>query len=354
MIDPTPTPPAEEGATRRPTMHDVAAVAGVSLSTVSRVVNGHGGVREDLAERVRAAVDMLGYRRDLTASTLRRADRVSASLGLVLGDVSNPFFAAIHRGVEEVARSRGVLTFVGSSDEDPERERELVHGFCGRGVDGLLIASVARDQNYLLRDLQAGTGVVFIDRPPEAIDADAVLIDNAAAAATAVDHLVESGHRRIAFLGDREQIFTARERRRGYREALARHLIPFDEALVCTGLESSEPAFRATRALLVLDDPPTALLTGQNLITGGAVHALRAEGRQQEVAVVGIDDLTLADALEPGVTVIAQDPIGVGRTAAELLFARLDGETGPPKQVLVPTKLIVRGSGEIAPATLTG
>jgi LacI family transcriptional regulator len=335
-------------------MHDVAAVAGVSLSTVSRVVNGHGGVREDLAERVRAAVDMLGYRRDLTASTLRRADRVSASVGLVLGDVSNPFFAAIHRGVEEVARSRGVLTFVGSSDEDPERERELVHGFCGRGVDGLLIASVARDQTYLLRDLQAGMGVVFIDRPPEAIDADAVLIDNTAAAAAAVDHLVESGHRRIAFLGDREQIFTARERRRGYREALARHLIPLDEALVCTGLESSEAAFSATRTLLALNDPPTALLPSQNLITGGAVHALRAEGRQQEVAVVGIDDLTLADALEPGVTVIAQDPIGLGHTAAQLLFARLDGETGPPRQVFIPTQLIVRGSGEIAPATLTG
>jgi LacI family transcriptional regulator len=335
-------------------MHDVAAVAGVSLSTVSRVVNAQGGVREDLAERVRDAVDMLGYRRDLTASTLRRADRASASVGLVLGDVSNPFFAAIHRGVEEVARSRGVLTFAGSSDEDPERERELVHGFCGRRVDGLVLASVARDQSYLLRDLQAGMGVVFIDRPPEGIDADAVLIDNAGAASGAVDHLMKSGHRRLAFLGDREQIFTARERRRGYREALARHLVPFDESLVRTGLDSSEPAFKATQSLLGLDDPPTALLTSQNLITGGAVHALRAAGRQRDVAVVGIDDLTLADALEPAVTVVAQDPIGLGHTAADLLFARLDGETGPPKQVLMPTKLIVRGSGEIGPAMVTG
>ena len=331
-------------------MHDVAALAGVSLSTVSRVVSGQGGVREDLAERVRDAVEMLGYRRDLTASTLRRADRASASVGLVLGDVSNPFFAAIHRGVEDVARSRGVLTFVGSSDEDPERERELVHGFCGRRVDGLVLASVARDQSYLLRDLQAGMGVVFIDRPPEAIEADAVLIDNAEAASGAVDHLMKSGHRRIAFLGDREQIFTARERRRGYREALARHLVPFDEALVRTGLDSSEPAFNATQSLLGLDDPPTALLTSQNLITGGAVHALREAGRQQDVAVVGIDDLTLADALEPAVTVVAQDPIGLGHAAADLLFARLDGKKGPPKQVLMPTKLIVRGSGEIAPA----
>jgi LacI family transcriptional regulator len=346
MVDTTPN---KEGWARRPTMHDVAAVAGVSLSTVSRVVNGQGAVRADLAERVRNAVEMLGYRRDLTASTLRRADRASASVGLVLGDVSNPFFAAIHRGVEEVARSRGVLTFVGSSDEDPEREQELVHGFCGRRVDGLVLASVARDQSYLLRDLQAGMGIVFIDRPPEAIEADAVLIDNSGAAATAVDHLAESGHRRIAFLGDREQIFTARERRAGYREALARRLIPYDEEVVRTGLDSSESSFRATEALLALAEPPTALLTSQNLITEGAVHALGAAGRRRDVAVVGLDDLTLADAVEPAITVVAQDPVGLGHAAADLLFARLDGETGPPRRVLMPTRLIVRGSGEITP-----
>jgi LacI family transcriptional regulator len=354
MVEFTPTPPNKEGWARRPTMRDVAAVAGVSLSTVSRVVNGHGAVRADLAERVRNAVEMLGYRRDLTASTLRRADRASASVGLVLGDVSNPFFAAIHRGVEEVARSRGVLTFVGSSDEDPEREQELVHGFCGRRVDGLVLASVARDQSYLLRDLQAGMGIVFIDRPPEAIEADAVLIDNSGAAATAVDHLAESGHRRIAFLGDREQIFTARERRAGYREALARQLIPYDEELVRSGLDSSESSFQATQALLALAEPPTALLTGQNLITDGAVHALGAAGRRRDVAVVGIDDLTLADAVEPAITVVAQDPIGLGHAAADLLFARLDGETGPPRRVLMPTRLIVRGSGEITPAATAG
>ncbi len=331
-------------------MHDVAAVAGVSLSTVSRVVNGHGGVREDLAERVRDAVAVLGYRRDLTASNLRRADRASASVGLVLGDVSNPFFSAIHRGVEEVARSRGVLTFVGSSDEDPERERELVQGFCGRRVDGLVLASVARDQTYLLRDVHAGMAVVFIDRPPEAIEADTVLIDNAGAAAAAVDHLVGNGHTRIAFLGDREQIFTARERRAGYRDALARHLVRYDPDLVLGGLDSSESAFEATRSLLALDEPPTALLASQNLITSGAVRALQADARQHDVAVVGIDDLTLADAVEPAITVVAQDPIGLGHAAADLLFARLDGETGPAREVLMPTRLIVRGSGEIAPA----
>ncbi|MCW2569244.1 MAG: cytR 5, partial [Mycobacterium sp.] len=149
---------------RRPTMKDVAVLAGVSLSTVSRVVNGENA-RPDLIARVQHAVGMLGYRRDLTASTLRRADRVSASIGLVVADVGNPFFAAVQRGVEEVARQRGVLGFTGSSDEDPDRERELAHALTGRRVDGLIIVPTGDDQSYLLTERQAGMAFVFVDRP---------------------------------------------------------------------------------------------------------------------------------------------------------------------------------------------
>ena len=156
-------------------MKEVARVADVWLATVSRVVNSTGEVRPDLAERVHDAVSLLGYRRDLTASTLRRADRQSASIGLIIEDVSNPFFSAVHRGVEDVARPHGVLTFVGSSDEDPARERELAEAFGARGVDGLVIVPCATDQSYLLRDHQAGTALVFVDRPPRFMPGDAVV-----------------------------------------------------------------------------------------------------------------------------------------------------------------------------------
>src|SRR5919112_3581664 len=138
-------------ASRRPTMREVAAVAGVSLSTVSRAINGDPKVAPDLAEKVRSAVTMLGYRRDVTATTLRRADRLSASLGLVFDDVSNPFHATLHRGIEDVARVRGVLAFAGSSDEDGARERELVQAFLSRRVDGLIIVPAGSDHSYLLR-----------------------------------------------------------------------------------------------------------------------------------------------------------------------------------------------------------
>jgi LacI family transcriptional regulator len=327
----------------------VATLAGVSLATVSRVINAEGSVRPDLAERVQEAVALLGYRRDLTATNLRRADRHSASIGVVFDDVANPFHAAVLRGIETVARTRGVLPLVGSSDEDADRERELAEAFLSRRVDGLIVVPSGGDHSYLRADRDAGVGLVFVDRPPAFIDADAVLSDNPGGATIATEHLITAGHRRIGFLGDQRRIFTASERLRGYREALARHGIPFDEALVRTELHDSAAASDATDSLLALDDPPTALFTAQNLITIGAVERLRALDAHRRVALVGFDDLPLADVVEPGLTVVAQDAGELGRLTAERLFARLDGDGGPTRRVIVPTTLIERGSGELAP-----
>jgi LacI family transcriptional regulator len=330
-------------------MREVATLAGVSLATVSRVINAEGSVRPDLAERVQEAVALLGYRRDLTATNLRRADRASASIGVVFDDVANPFHAAVLGGVETVARARGVLPLVGSTDEDGERERELAEAFLSRRVDGLIVVPSGTDHSYLRADRDAGVAMVFVDRPPAFIDADSVLSDNAGGAFAATEHLIAAGHRRIAFLGDQSRIFTATERLRGYRDALSRHGIAYDDALVGMELHESASASEATAALLGLDDPPTALFTAQNLITIGAVARLRALGRHHDVALVGFDDLPLADAVEPGLTVVAQDAEQLGRLTAERLFARLDGEAGPSVRVVVPTTLIERGSGELAP-----
>jgi LacI family transcriptional regulator len=330
-------------------MREVATLAGVSLATVSRVINGEGTVRPDLAAKVRDAVALLGYRRDLTATNLRRADRQSASIGLVFDDVSNPFHAAVLRGVEMVARARGVLPLVGSTDEDGARERELAEALLSRRVDGLIVVPSGPDHSYLQPEADAGVGLVFADRPPKFIDADCVLSDNAGGAAAGTARLLANGHRRIGFLGDLETIFTARERLRGYREALAANGVPFDPALVRMNLHDSVAASEAAAGLLDGDDPPTALFSAQNLITVGVVYRLRRLGRHREVALVGFDDLTLADALEPGLTVIAQDAHRLGRAAAERLFTRIDGDRGPTRRVVVPTTLIERGSGELPP-----
>jgi LacI family transcriptional regulator len=331
-------------------MRDVAAVAGVSLSTVSRVVNG-GLVDAAMARRVHDAIEVLGYRPNLTASSLRRSDRASRTLGLVFEDVANPFFSALHRGIEDMVHDRGFLTFSVSSDEEPARERRLVEALTARGVDGLILSPTTADHGYLLRDRSAGLALVFVDRPPRFIDADAVVSDNHGGAFAAVEHLIAHGHRRIGFLGDRPEVYTAAERYRGYCEALARHGID------AAGLPTIHPGHRAadarelTRELLRGDDRPTALFSSQNLITIEAIRALHELGLEHEVAIVGFDDVTLGDAVRPGLTAVAQDPAELGRVAAKLMLERLAGGRGPTRQLTVPTRLIARGSGEIRPIT---
>ncbi|MEV5711507.1 LacI family DNA-binding transcriptional regulator [Actinoallomurus sp. NPDC052274] len=331
----------------RPTMRDVARQAGVSLKTVSRVVNGEVGVRPDTAEKVNEAISALGFRRNDIARVLRGGKR-TRSLGLVIKDVANPFYSQIARGVEEVARLHDLFVISGCSDEDPARERHLIRSLCERRVDGLLVVPSAADHRYLIPELKMGTAAVFMDRPPEeAIRADVVLIDNVGGARSAVEHLIAHGHRRIACLADLHGIFTARERRRGYDEALHAHGIPVDESLVRLGPHDVAGAEAATAELLALGDPPTAVFTGNNRLTIGALRAIQAAGTR--TALVGFDDFELADMLATPVTVVAHYPAEMSRRAAELLCRRMDGEDLPPQRVLLPTRLIVRGSGESPP-----
>jgi LacI family transcriptional regulator len=337
------------GDGRRPTLRDVAAVAGVSFKTVSRVVNEEAGVSPALADRVRAAIDELGFRPNVGARGLRLAHGRTSSIGLLLDDVANPFASSIQRAVEDVALPRGVVVFSASIDEDPERERRLAATFTARRADGLILVPTGDDQSYLAGELRAGTAVVCVDREPHNLDVDAVLSTHVAGATEGVRHLVAAGHTRIAYLGDRATISTARDRLAGYRAALAEAGLAYDPALVAQDLWTAELAEQAAHALFRRLDPPTALFTARNTVTIGAVRALHRFGRQRLVAVVGFDDFLTADLLSPGITVVAQDPSAIGRRAAGLLFARMAGEAGPPSTHAVPTVLIPRGSGELPP-----
>ena len=334
---------------RRPTMRDVARRAEVSIKTVSRVVNAESGVSAALALRVQRAIDELSFRPHPGARTLRRTGGRTAAIALLLEDVANPYSAAVQRAVEDEAVPRGVMVFSASVDEDPVRERTLALEFGARRVDGLLLAPAGDDQSYLGTDLPPGTPVVCVDREAGGIPADSVITTNALGTAEGVRHLAAAGHRRIAFLGDLRTIRTAQQRHAGYCEALGSLGIPVDPALVVHDLRQPSDADGAVTALLARPDPPTALLTAQNLITMGAVRALRRLGAQWTVALVGFDDFLLADLLSPGVTVVAQDAAEIGRLAARLLFARIAGDTSPPAVRLVPTTLIRRGSGELPP-----
>ena len=331
----------------RPTMVDVARKAEVSIKTVSRVFNNEPGVTPRTADRVRHAIDLLDFRRNDMARGLRQRS-TSRTLGLLIEDVANPFYSAITRAVEEVARGSGYLVITSSSDEDPVRERMLVGMLCERRVDGLILVPAGADHSYLVPEMQNGTPVVFLDRPPGNIDGDVVLIDNRGGAQTATEHLVAQGHRRVAMIGDDLNLFTAVERLAGYRAALHAHRIPFDDSLVVLGANDIASGERATRELLGRDDPATAIFCANNRITVGALRVLHRD-RSRRVALVGFDDFELADILECPVTVVAYDPAELGRRAADLLCTRIDGDQRPPQRVVVPTHLVPRGSGEVKP-----
>ncbi|MGN6606089.1 MAG: LacI family DNA-binding transcriptional regulator [Jatrophihabitans sp.] len=332
-------------------MRDVEALAGVGLKTVSRVVNDVPTVAPDLVERVRAAADKLGYRPNLTASNLRRGDGRTHTIGLLVENVGNPFSAAVHRAVEDVARRHGLFVLAGSLDEDRDREYDLLRAMIDRRVDGVLLAPAGDDYRHLVTEQQAGTSIVFIYRRPASLVADCVVSDNRGGAAAGVRHLIAHGHRSIAYLGDRSSIATARERYAGYTDALAGAGLAITPHWVRHGLHSVDEARVATLELLTGEHPPEALFTGQNLVTIGAVRALYELGRESTTALVGFDDFLLADVLRPGVTVVAQQPYEIGRLAAERLHARIAGDDSLPQAVVIDTVLIERGSGEIPPST---
>ncbi|MET9960548.1 LacI family DNA-binding transcriptional regulator [Streptomyces sp. NPDC006326] len=327
-------------------MKDVAARAGVGLKTVSRVVNGEPGVTPDTVRRVEEAIEALGFRRNDSARVLRKGR--TATVGLVLEDLADPFYGPLNRAVEEVARAHGALLINGSSAEDPERERELALALCARRVDGLIVIPAGDDHRYLEPEIRAGVATVFVDRPAGRIEADVVLSDNFGGARDGVAHLIAGGHRRIGFIGDHPRIHTATERLRGYRAAMAEAGLAVDGAWVSLGPTAPEHVTAAARGMLTGRDPVTAVFAGNNRVTVTVVRVLAHH--PQPVALVGFDDFELADLLRPGVTVVAQDAAALGRVATDRLFQRLSGAELPATRLELPTTLVPRGSGELPPS----
>ena len=329
----------------RPTMRDVASSAGVSLKTVSRVVNSEDGVRPATAARVEAAIAQLGFARNDVARSLRHG-RANA-LGLVIEDVANPFYSAIARTVEDAAHARSHILITGSCEEDAERERELVLRLLRRSVDALLIVPAGDDHRYLQPELDAGTPIVFLDRPPRGVEADTVLLDNVGGARAAVEHLLAHGHERIAYVGDPPPLYTAAERLAGYaprsRDAgAARRRGAGQRRLARRRLGRA----RRSRALLALpaDRRPTALFTANNRNTVGALRALRdGDGT---VALVGFDDFELADMLPVRSPWSRHDPAEMGASAPRWPTSASTARTGAAA-AHHRVRVVARGSGEL-------
>jgi LacI family transcriptional regulator len=331
----------EQGSASRPTLVQVARLAGVSLKTASRVLNDEPYVSAATAAKVQAAAEELGFRLNVIARELRAGAR-SSIVGLIISDLANPFYARIARGAERVLRANDLQLICASSDEDPVLERQLTAELLERRVSALLLTTCVDDHHYLEVERRLGIPIAFLDRPPAGIDADTISLDNAEGARQAAEHLIQHGHRRIGLVGDLSRLATHRERIAGFAKAMADAGIDGWQRFVRADSHDSEAAERATRELMALPQPPTGLFTTNNRITAGALRALRQ--LPSPPALIGFDDFDLAELL--GVSVISHSPERMGELAVELVLERLAGAERPASHHRLPIRLIERGSGE--------
>jgi LacI family transcriptional regulator len=320
---------------------DVATLAGVSLKTASRAMNGEPYVATGTRERVRAAAQTLDFSINNTASMLARGVG-SKVVGLVIGDLTNPFYAALASGVESELRRHNLRLTLSSSDEAPDLERAIVSDLAKQHVTALIVVSTLDSHESYSSLQERGLPLVFVDRKPLGISADSVVFDNHEGSRMAAQRLLDLGHERIAFIGDYDRLPTYQQRLAGFAEAMDGAGVQGWRDLVRQGAHDVEAARRITLTLMARE-APTAIFASNNRAAIGAAQAITNLGASAP-ALIGFDDFDLATVL--GITVVSHDPIEMGRRAAQLA---VDAEPHPPQSIVLPTRLIERGSGERPP-----
>lgn len=327
------------------TMKQVALRAGVSIATVSRVLNDQPNVTPEARAKVLKAIEALNYRPSRVARRLRV--KHTQVIGLIISDIQNPFFTSITRGVEDVASRNGYSLILCNTDEDAERERVYLEVMHDENVAGIILAS-ATETGHDFELLGHEIPLVAMDRLIRDAQVDTVLVDNVNGAYQAVTHLLSLGQRRIGFIGMPHHITTGRERQEGYEKALAENGMQIDSRLIRHGKFKQEAGYKQALDLLSLPEHerPTALFVANNLMTLGALNAIHEKGLSipDEVAIVGFDDMPWAVSLSPPLTAVAQPTYELGRTAAEMLLARIADPNRPPTQIRLPLELVVRES----------
>jgi LacI family transcriptional regulator len=330
------------------TIRDVATVAGVSAATVSRVLNGKQDVGADLRRRVHSAVTELGYRRNGPARSLRT--RAAMVLGLIISDITNPFFTAVVRGAEDEAQSAGYSVVLANADEDVAKEARYLEVAAAEQMAGVLLSPASPGQTSIDVLLRQGIPVVTIDRRLTATPVDSVTVNNHHAAREAAQHLIGQGCRRVGLVAGPVQTTTGGSRLAGYRAALRAAGRRPDPSLVGYADFRTEGGYAATRQLLRQRRPPDGLLFSNNLMTVGGLRAIAEAGLAIpcDIAVVGFDEVSWATAFSPPLTVVAQPTYQIGQTAAKLLLRRVNGEKFPPRHVVLQAELIERASSQRA------
>jgi LacI family transcriptional regulator len=331
------------------TIKDVAKRAGVSVGTVSNVLSGSANVAAERRARVYAAIESLDYHPNYIARSLKA--RTTKTLGLIISDITNPFFPQLVRGAEDLAFQHGYLLITFNTDDKVDREKQILSVLRSRRVDGILLVvapNTTGDVSHIRKIEQDGIPIVCLDRLPPGIALDSVSVDNAAAAQICVRHLISRGHRRISIITGGLSLQTARERLKGYHLALREAGIEPDPELILEGNFRQVTGYRLGKQLLLLHAPPTAVFVSNGMMTVGVVQALEESGLHcpTDLAVVSFDDLPFSDVFQPHLTALIQPAYQMGYEAAQLLIQRLQGKVKSKKRVqirLVP-ELKIRDS----------
>jgi LacI family transcriptional regulator len=338
------------------TIQDVAKKAGVSLSSVSRVLTKHPNVSRRMKQRVLKAAGSLRYEPHFVAQSLRRG--VTHTFGFLIGDLSNPVFADIIRGAEDFARAHGYAVMLTNSEGDASLDAEHLRLFLRRRVDGIILSTVEMGSTEISPALMnPAVPLVVLDRDvPEHSRVSTVYADHATGMREATSHLIRHGHQAIALVSGAEQLRPARERRRGFLAAFESAGLEPRESLIRVGSFRPEFGRDETARLLALADPPSAIIAGSNRLLAGVLEAIHAAGRTvgQDLALISCDDVDLARLYLPPISVVGRDTYQMGRVACELLIHRLANLEAPVRSVTLPTHFVARASSDFAwpPATL--
>jgi LacI family transcriptional regulator len=333
-----------KSADHPPTMKDVAIRAEVSVATVSAVLNDNKYVSPELAQRVRDSIEALGYERNSFAQGLKT--QTSHTIGLIISDITNPFFTSVVRGVEDAANAQNYSLILGNTDENSKKEMSYFSLLESKRADGLIIAVTNGSHEYLRAWPRHHLPLISIDRSLFKSGIDAVLVDNINGALQAVEHLIKLHHRQIGVVTGIAGITTTEERLIGYKQALEAHRIPFNPALVAEANSRVDGGEQATIRLLTQNPRPTALFVMNGLMVIGALQAIDKLGLRcpQDIALVGFDNLEWASVVYPKLTTVSQPTYEIGQQAAYLLFERLRNGYTAPREIRLAPQLIIRES----------
>ena len=327
------------------TIKDVAKRAGVSPATASRVAGNYGYVSTEKRQRVLKVIADLGYKPNRIAQSM--VTKSTRTVGLVLTDIQNPFFAHLARGVEDAVWEHGYALFLANTDENLQRENAILTALQEKMVDGLvLVPASSRYSSARNALIEQGIPLVLLDRASDGLDVDTILVDNKQGAYTAVSHLIELGHKHIGMIVDNLDITTNEERIAGYRSALVDHGLPLEESLIQSCQFTQRSAYTIAREMLRRSDRPSALFTAYNLISIGTLFAIHEAGLRipEDISIVGFDDVEWNQVISPKLTATAQPVYEMGKVAGERLIARLKGDKSPALEIRLKTKFIVRDS----------